>query len=506
MKKIAPHYYISKCIPSTIKKFLDKTDNIGRVTILTTVSAYTKHIPQIELFSDSNRTLSTGVDSTCFGSWSVKDAQEFIADLYTYGEIQTPIVLCDNGVRVKKDIIDAGNRTRTLKNWEDDVFRLSKNTAVQYKGKTYNLSGMSYSDVSVKYPELHKVRYSQASAIVKLDYNLSGKKKAKRFLNTNKAKSVKSHEKLFVETSKLIRRLRNLAVHMPIFKTKRIDGVLVPTYLNLTDKGLEAPKNMLKLFAYMQAKHTDGRELEDIKISKSRLTSLAQSCNLSPKGESLAWQKMCQLTEEIRSIYDAAPTTKYDEYLSSKKQSDSTSSRYFNVMFIVLDNFEYFFGTGAEIKDKKSFQSAMIEMFSTLDSDEGEYMDESMFKRHTRKLFDPVPKGAKISSRLGEIVRMISRHLSTKSPSLFGVVYKDTQRRFPRSMIDLKFAQQDFRCGITNKEISRREATGAHIIPHCKGGPTTYENLIVVSRDINTDMGSMTLDEYMESRSDYTVQ
>lgn len=503
MKKIAPHFYISKTIPDTVKKYLDKTDDVGKVTILTAVSSYTKHVSHIELFSESNRTLETGVDSTCFGSWSVKDAQDFILSIYTNANISTPIVLCDNGAKKKKDITDGGNRTRTLRNWEDDSFCLPKKSIVKFKNKTYDLSGMTYSEISVKYKQLNKVRYEQATVLVDIEYNLSSKKKAHSFLNHNKQKPVKNHEKLFVQPTELIRRLRNLSKHMPLFKTVVTNGKRIPSYINLTDKNLEAPMNMLKLFAYMQAKHTDGRDVEDIKISKNKLVNLAESCNLTLDKEKDAWKKMCDLVEEIRYIYDCSPTTKYDAYLSESGQSESTSSRYFNVMFIVLDNFEYLFGRGAVIKHKKDFQAAMIQTFLTLDNQVVAGMDESIFKRHTRKLFDPVPATSPIKSRLQEVLNMIAAHISKTSSTMFGVMHKDPNRCFPRSLIDLKFAEQGFTCGITNQPISRADAIGAHIIPHCKGGQTNYDNLIVVSKEINDEMGTMTLNEYLGMKQMY---
>jgi hypothetical protein len=172
-------------------------------------------------------------------------------------------------------------------------------------------------------------------------------------------------------------------------------------------------------------------------------------------------------------------------------------------MFVVLDNFEYLFGSGATISNKKQFQAAMVEMFMTLDRDVIEGMDEAVFKRHTRKLFDPVPDGAPIKSRLQEVLYMIAQYVSKSSMTMFGIVHKDPNRCFPRALIDMKFAQQGFKCGVTHQSIPRSDAVGAHIIPHCKGGPTTYDNLIVVSTQINRDMGDMTLQEYLDMKQMY---
>jgi hypothetical protein len=507
MKKIAPNTFVSTKLPFSIKKYLDKNDpTINRVTVLTALSSYIDHLPHIEMFSDNNRTVETGVDSTCFGSWALKDAQDFILSILETGTISTPIVLCDNGPKAKKEITDAGNRTRTLRAWEDDEFRLPKKSVVKFKNKSYAVGGMTYSELSVKFKQLVTTRYEKATVIVHIEHGLNSKQKARSFLKHNKQKPVKNHEKLFVQPTELIRRLRKLSKHMPLFETMLVNGKRIPSYINLTDKNLEAPKNMLKLFAYMQAKHADERSVEDVKIPKNKLVALAQTCNLSTEKDRMAWQMMCDLVGEIRSIYDSAPTTKYDQHLCDKSQSDSTTSRYFNIMFVVLDNFEYLFGTGAAISNKKQFQAAMVEMFMTLDRDVVKGMDEAVFKRHTRKLFDPVPKGAPIKSRLQEVLYLIAQYLSNSSMTMFGIVYKDPNRCFPRALIDMKFAQQGFKCGVTQKSIPRSDAVGAHIIPHCKGGPTTYDNLIVVSTQVNRDMGDMTLNEYLEIKQTYSIQ
>ena len=59
-------------------------------------------------------------------------------------------------------------------------------------------------------------------------------------------------------------------------------------------------------------------------------------------------------------------------------------------------------------------------------------------------------------------------------------------------------AQQGFKCAIDCKPLTMKDAQGDHIIPHCDGGRTTYDNLMMISTEHNQRKGSMSLEKYKE--------
>lgn len=59
-----------------------------------------------------------------------------------------------------------------------------------------------------------------------------------------------------------------------------------------------------------------------------------------------------------------------------------------------------------------------------------------------------------------------------------------------------KWEEQDRRCGFTGKKLAFKDAVAAHIIAHTKGGTDDYNNFVVVHKNINTEMGTLSFTEY----------
>ena len=76
------------------------------------------------------------------------------------------------------------------------------------------------------------------------------------------------------------------------------------------------------------------------------------------------------------------------------------------------------------------------------------------------------------------------------------VITLDSKRSFPREMIELKLAQQGFKCWVTGEPLTMKDAQGGHIVPHSKGGETVYENLVVISAEQNRRMQDVNAHDY----------
>lgn len=78
-----------------------------------------------------------------------------------------------------------------------------------------------------------------------------------------------------------------------------------------------------------------------------------------------------------------------------------------------------------------------------------------------------------------------------------GVTMRDNSREFSLDQKYRRWKDQDGRCAVTGLDISFGEAVGGHRIPHSKGGKTIYSNLVILSKDINTQMGSTDFEEFL---------
>ena len=78
------------------------------------------------------------------------------------------------------------------------------------------------------------------------------------------------------------------------------------------------------------------------------------------------------------------------------------------------------------------------------------------------------------------------------------VTIKDPRRFFSQAYRENMLAQQGFKCAIDGKPLTMKDAQGDHIITHCDGGRTTYDNLMMISTEHNQRKGSMSLEKYKE--------
>ena len=76
---------------------------------------------------------------------------------------------------------------------------------------------------------------------------------------------------------------------------------------------------------------------------------------------------------------------------------------------------------------------------------------------------------------------------------------KDPVRDFSRLQKEAKLAEQGFVCAIDGKPLVWNDAHAAHIIAHTKGGRTVYSNLAMVRKIHNDAMGTMSVEDYVES-------
>jgi hypothetical protein len=78
------------------------------------------------------------------------------------------------------------------------------------------------------------------------------------------------------------------------------------------------------------------------------------------------------------------------------------------------------------------------------------------------------------------------------------VLTLDKSRTFSREMIELKLAEQGYKCWVDGQPLDMKTAQGGHVIPHSKGGKSEYDNLVVISAEHNRRMQDTNAHDYKE--------
>jgi len=79
------------------------------------------------------------------------------------------------------------------------------------------------------------------------------------------------------------------------------------------------------------------------------------------------------------------------------------------------------------------------------------------------------------------------------------LVVLDSKRVFAREMVELKLAEQGFKCWVTGEKLTMKDAQGGHIVAHSQGGKTEYSNLVVISAEHNRRMQDTNANDYKKS-------
>ena len=92
----------------------------------------------------------------------------------------------------------------------------------------------------------------------------------------------------------------------------------------------------------------------------------------------------------------------------------------------------------------------------------------------------------------GEIgVQTVNRRI--KVPEVIVLLkYDKVHRRGVRLTKKNIYLRDKYKCQYTGKQVSHKESDIDHIIPRCKGGKNSWDNMVVCSKDINRIKGDRT--------------
>lgn len=78
------------------------------------------------------------------------------------------------------------------------------------------------------------------------------------------------------------------------------------------------------------------------------------------------------------------------------------------------------------------------------------------------------------------------------------IIVKDPKRCYTAKQIEDRLIEQDWKDYIDGRPLKLKDAVGAHKIAHTKGGKTSLDNLVVISAEHNSAMGSTDVETYKQ--------
>jgi len=390
------------------------------------------------------------------------------------------IKLCDyEGVKAS---IDGGNRKRAILKFYENKFVLPK-------GSKYE--GLRYKDLDEK-AKKHFLSY----VIRFIEYGeISTKEIGETFRNTNTTTPVNRQE------------MRNSSAQNPVAvlvrrTTRKIDEVgniphflfdwkynskndMEYTYLTFNNKGLHLDEQTARLL-YRVLKGEKSIVASDDNLDAMYVEYeefLADAENLKK-----AKKKLYDVLDFIVNIADTARRVKHNRGLSHKQYEMLV-----RLYFYLKENYKTF-----KVENTEEFWKAFTKaMDSALSCEDVTFKERSGKVRVVSEAFAQYLK-----SDLNDQWKY------DKSLALFmegfnlddcGLMLLDPKRCFTYEEIESALIKQDYKDFIDGKDLTMKDAVGAHVIAHSNGGKTTVDNLVVVSKAHNTAMGTMPVDVYKAS-------
>jgi len=165
------------------------------------------------------------------------------------------------------------------------------------------------------------------------------------------------------------------------------------------------------------------------------------------------------------------------------------SSRVIN-LYLLIYALEEEFGKGFKM-DTKVFSKAYADAFTKL------FDKKLMGLSHRNQTRFAELMGKYSPLEVMERTSIMLNYLKDNYSDL-GITSTDPTRCFTQEEKYRKWIEQDCKCAVSGADLEFSDAVGGHIIPHSKGGSTTYDNLVILSAEVNTAMSDMTMDEYLQ--------
>lgn len=197
----------------------------------------------------------------------------------------------------------------------------------------------------------------------------------------------------------------------------------------------------------------------------------------------------------------------YDFLLHMHKCKTSIKNKQLNQHeFKVLSYLHLYFldkyGDSFVIVDGDTFMKEFIKADSNLLDVEGPFKSEVI--PDTNGYTAPVmfKKYIDAPDNSGKVELAINRLLKELEPKIEDCIQiNDTVRSFSENEKTRKLADQEFKCAVDNLPLEYTEAEGGHIIAHSNGGKTDYDNLVMIRKVYNREMGTMDFNEYLKTKT-----
>jgi hypothetical protein len=422
---------------------------------------------------------------------------------YDFGELKLR-TLTENLHRLtnfKYRSIDGGHRKRAIRDFIDGKFKTAKHTVAYVNGKIVRVGDLYYKQLPIEVKEQfnnYEIRFTV------YDENMTDEQAGETFRRTNITTDVNHQEMLnSYEDNKVAVFIRQIS--------RPISGLSNEYHRLFEYTSLESGDRKQKWF-----KEASTRLRDDEWVTRI-LTMIYKQENNNPTWLSASNKDMENIFLELNEVWtlDTVKAKRHQkqvtealDFILNYAIAKKNASKYglMKQDFAIISRLYFYminkYGQkGFKVKSFDALysgvRSAMDRFVGTDDTnlrtdtwrdDKGLRLVCECFKQYLT-VHDDHKRAEQSMIWLLEETGNLEQH---------GFVSLDTTRLFPTEMIEEKWRKNGRVCDVDGESLELKDAIGAHIIPHCEGGRTTIDNLMVVRKTHNDKMGSMNALVYKE--------
>lgn len=421
---------------------------------------------------------------------------------YDFGELKLRTIATGE---YKYRSIDGGHRKRAVRDFIENRFKTNRGTIAIINGKVINVGGMYYRDLPIEVKELfnaYKMRFTIYGE------TMTDEQAGETFRRTNITTDVNHQEMLnsyednlvakFVrEISRPIRGMNNpyhdlfeyrdltpenrKQQYFQTASTRLRDDEFVTRFLTVLTKGT-------KQINWMTCSN---RETEDTFVA---LGDKDHGIWANNPAEAKKHQK--SVTEALDFMLKYAKTKKAFSRQLMSTQEFTVVSRLYTYLL------KSFGKNGFKVKDWDQFYiSVRGAMDRFVGKDQTDLrMDTHQDNKGVRLVCECFRQYLTVHDDETRCEQSVKWLLEEMDINDCGLLFLDPVRVFPAEIVEQVLREQGYKCWVTGKPLSIKDAVGGHIVAHAHGGRTTKDNCMVCHKDENSNMGSMDAIAYRQIR------
>lgn len=406
------------------------------------------------------------------GGAKASKQQSIIATMMKGGDIGEIKIVKENG-EYEFESVDGGNRKRTILSFLRNEFPLHKSSVVG------ELKASELSDEQLKELMNYQLRF------VIYDH-LTTRQKGELFRDTNNTTPVNQQEtlnsygdipiaNLIRETARKVRGVDSQPHELFACYTTASDNVVYPN--------VASNNNRLRLDEVV------ARITYMIYSGEKPVVAPFDSLQSMYDDESLTQKEVNKLAKKLKSVLD------FILKCSSYRRAQVGRGLLIGQVVMLYRLYFYFKSTYGEFKVEsyEAFWEQFSTAFNVFNNSNPQRQDIVENNRLIHEAFNQHLGEHVTQYKLDNTVTWMLEEMDLEKATVLSL---DSKRTFSREMVELKLAEQGFKCWVTGEPLTMKDAQGGHVTAHSQGGKTEYSNLVVISAEHNRRMQDMNAKEY----------